>query len=98
MDASQTKILSYTLEWGPSFSPSTPEMRQIVDDVAAGLVAFCLEIVRMTQDRATAFVQATFAVRSSVSMLFFPDAWQRALKRAQEVQRFQSCMMAIMIK
>jgi carboxypeptidase T len=49
VDASKPKILSYTLEWGDEFQPPYKEMRKIIGEITAGLLAFCLEIVRMTQ-------------------------------------------------
>jgi carboxypeptidase T len=39
------KILSFTLEWGTEPQPPYQEMRQIIDEVTAGLLAFCLKIV-----------------------------------------------------
>jgi murein tripeptide amidase MpaA len=47
-DRSQPKILSYCLEWGEDFQPRYEEMRHIIDEVTAGLLAFCLEVVAMT--------------------------------------------------
>jgi carboxypeptidase T len=52
-DRSQPKILSYTLEWGEDFHPAYDEMRHVIDEVTAGLLAFCLEIVARTQARNT---------------------------------------------
>ena len=49
IDFSQPKILSYTLEWGEDFHPPYPEMRLIIDEITAGLVAFCLEVVALTR-------------------------------------------------
>jgi carboxypeptidase T len=49
VDSSLTKIVSYTLEWGTEFQPLWDEMRQIIDEVTAGLLAFCLEIVAITR-------------------------------------------------
>jgi carboxypeptidase T len=51
VDPSQPKILSYTLEWGVDFQPCYQEMQHIIDEVTAGLLAFCLEIVAMTEAR-----------------------------------------------
>jgi carboxypeptidase T len=48
-DASQAKIVSYTLEWGTEPQPPYRDMRQIIKEVTAGLLAFCLEIVARTQ-------------------------------------------------
>ncbi len=53
-DASKTKILSYTLEWGAEFQPPYAEMQKIIGEITAGLLAFCLEIVGMIQARKTA--------------------------------------------
>jgi hypothetical protein len=48
-DPGQPKIVSYTLEWGTEFQPPWEEMRHIIDEVTAGLLAFCLEIVAITR-------------------------------------------------
>jgi murein tripeptide amidase MpaA len=53
-DRSQAKIVSYTLEWGTEFQPPYQEMRHIIDEVTAGLLAFCLEIVAMPRAQTTA--------------------------------------------
>ena len=53
IDRNQPKILSYTLEWGEDFHPAYDEMRHIIDEVTAGLLAFCLEIAAMTKARNT---------------------------------------------
>lgn len=53
-DPSQPKILSYTLEWGEDFHPPYQEMRHIIDEVTAGLLTFCLEIVAMIRAQGTA--------------------------------------------
>jgi len=50
-DVSQTKIITFTLEWGAIFQPLYPEMRHIIDETTASLLAFCLEIVNLS-DRA----------------------------------------------
>ena len=47
VEVGQRKILSYTLEWGAEFQPPYVEMQHIIDEVTAGLLAFCLEIVGM---------------------------------------------------
>jgi hypothetical protein len=44
-DPSQAKIVSYTVEWGTEPQPPYQDMRQIIKEVTAGLLAFCLEIV-----------------------------------------------------
>lgn len=46
---SQPKILSYTMEWGEDFHPAYDEMRHIIEEVTAGLLAFCLQIVAVTK-------------------------------------------------
>jgi carboxypeptidase T len=53
-DPSQAKIVSYTLEWGTAFQPPYQEMRHIIDEVTAGLLAFCLEIVATPRAQTTA--------------------------------------------
>lgn len=43
-DATQAKIITFTLEWGLAYHPLYPEMQHIIDETTAGLLAFCLEI------------------------------------------------------
>lgn len=54
VNSSQSKIVSYTLEWGTQFQPPCEEMRHIIDEVTAGLLAFCLEIVAINRTPQTA--------------------------------------------
>ncbi|WP_109481842.1 M14 family metallopeptidase [Paraburkholderia sp. C35] len=47
VDAKKAKVFSYTIEWGSPdnptpFHPAYPEMKQIIDEVTAGLLAFCV--------------------------------------------------------
>lgn len=52
-DPAKPKVYGYTVEWGPernsvakSFHPDYPDMVPIIEEVTAGLLAFCLEIHR----------------------------------------------------
>ena len=45
----QGKIIAFTIEWGRShastpFHPPYPEMRKVMRDVTAGLLAMCLQV------------------------------------------------------
>lgn len=47
------KVLGFTIEWGPqrstipkSFHPDYVDMEPIIEEVTAGLLAFCLAFVR----------------------------------------------------
>jgi carboxypeptidase T len=42
VDSTRGLIYSYTLEWGTEFQPPYAEMEQIIQEVSAGLVGFCL--------------------------------------------------------
>lgn len=51
LDTHQGKVLGYTIEWGPqrasipkSFHPNYPDMVPIIEEVTAGLLAFCAEL------------------------------------------------------
>lgn len=53
-----SKVLGYTIEWGPqrasiskSFHPDYSDMVPIIEEVTAGLLAFCLAVARQTLDR-----------------------------------------------
>ena len=53
-DPGQAKILSWTLEWGSnSFHPPWKEMQPIIEEVIAGLLTFCLQIVATTRVQGT---------------------------------------------
>ena len=48
-DASKPKIVSFTLEWGDQYHPLYAEMAHIIDEVTAGLLAFCLKVADLPQ-------------------------------------------------
>jgi hypothetical protein len=48
-DATQSKIITFTLEWGMAPHPRFPEMQSNIDETTAGLLAFCLEIATRSQ-------------------------------------------------
>lgn len=66
LDSSKDTVLSYTIEWGPqrssipkSFHPDYPDMVPIIEEVTAGLLAFCLAAARRTRDTALAGTSAS---------------------------------------
>jgi hypothetical protein len=61
LDSSKDTVLGYIIEWGPqrssiskSFHPDYPDMVPIIEEVTAGLLAFCLAAVGRTLDAALA--------------------------------------------
>jgi murein tripeptide amidase MpaA len=56
VDSTKGKILSFTVECGRSFQPSWQEAEEVIREVCAGLIAFCLaareHAVRMAGPRA----------------------------------------------
>jgi hypothetical protein len=48
-DASKGKMYSYTIEWGREFQPPYSEMRNIIREVTAGFLDFCLATIELTQ-------------------------------------------------
>jgi hypothetical protein len=47
IDAKKAKVFSYTIEWGSKhnstpFHPVYTEMKQIIEEVTSGLLAFCI--------------------------------------------------------
>src|SRR5262249_2334627 len=42
VDPSKGKVFSYAIEWGTEFRPDWTEMAEIIKDVSAGLIAFCV--------------------------------------------------------
>lgn len=59
VDGSKRSVLAYTLEWGTTFQPAYSEMQNIIQEITAGLLAFCLwvrqsiESCVLTTDRST---------------------------------------------
>ncbi|MFF0628511.1 M14 family metallopeptidase [Streptomyces sp. NPDC004296] len=43
VDPSKERVLAYTIEWGTEFQPSWNEMENIIKDVNAGLLQFCIK-------------------------------------------------------
>lgn len=59
VDSSKDTVLGFTIEWGrqrssipKSFHPDYPDMVPIIEEVTAGLLAFCLAAMRRTLDPA----------------------------------------------
>ena len=56
LDPSNSKVLGYTIEWGPqrasipkSFHPDYPDMMPIIEEITAALLAFCSAVaIRVT--------------------------------------------------
>ena len=46
VDSTKQKVIAYTLEWGkaPKFQPPYEEMQKIIQEITAGLLAFCLSV------------------------------------------------------
>jgi hypothetical protein len=51
LDATKTKVLGFTIEWGPqrasipqSFHPHYADMVPIIEEITAALLAFCLAV------------------------------------------------------
>jgi len=42
LDPSQGRVYGFTIEWGTQFRPLWTEMEEIIKDVSAGLIEFCL--------------------------------------------------------
>jgi hypothetical protein len=59
-------VLGYTIEWGQqrssipkSFHPDYPDMVPIIEEVTAGLLAFCLAAVRRANNLALSDASTT---------------------------------------
>jgi hypothetical protein len=53
VDSRKGKLIAYTIEWGRShastpFHPPYPEMRKVMKEVSAGLLAVCLRALART--------------------------------------------------
>jgi murein tripeptide amidase MpaA len=56
VDPKKGKIIAYTIEWGRShastpFHPPYPEMRKVMREVSAGLLALCLRALKLSRAR-----------------------------------------------
>ena len=49
VDASKRNVMAYTLEWGTEFQPPYSEMQNIIAEITAGLLTFCLWVRSSTQ-------------------------------------------------
>jgi carboxypeptidase T len=49
VDSSKGEVFSFTIEWGRTFQPPYSEMENIIREVTAGLLEFCLEIVKLLE-------------------------------------------------
>ena len=52
VDRTLNKVLAFTVEWGSEnnptpFHPPYPEMKKIIAEMTSGLLAFCIEAVRI---------------------------------------------------
>ena len=50
VDRAKSKAYGYTIEWGTEFQPTYAEMQNIISDIAAGLIEFCLAFVESNAD------------------------------------------------
>ena len=60
LDTSKSKVLGYTIEWGPqrasipkSFHPDYPDMVPIIEEITAALLAFCSAVASPRHDLTT---------------------------------------------
>jgi murein tripeptide amidase MpaA len=44
VEPANSKIISFTIEWGDCFHPSYAEMRHIIQEITAGLLTFCIKV------------------------------------------------------
>lgn len=50
VDRAKSKAYGYTIEWGTEFQPTYAEMQNIISDITAGLIEFCLAFVETNAD------------------------------------------------
>jgi murein tripeptide amidase MpaA len=63
VDPSKNKVYAYTVEWGTDFQPPWAEMEQVIADVSAGILGFCLK----------AMCQSGFSVTLQTPAVMFND-------------------------
>ncbi|MCK7624284.1 M14 family metallopeptidase [Streptomyces sp. RS10V-4] len=57
-DPARGKVLAYTIEWGTEFQPQWDEMENIIKDISAGLLQFCVSARSMVGTRTAATTAA----------------------------------------
>jgi hypothetical protein len=50
VDGTKSKILSFTVECGRSFQPSWQEAEDVIRELCAGLIAFCLGALQQSRE------------------------------------------------
>jgi carboxypeptidase T len=66
VDTNKGKIISYTVEWGTEFQPPYIEMQNIIDEITAGLVAFCLWICKNIPQHESIIIESSSRISSIV--------------------------------
>jgi hypothetical protein len=85
-------VLGYTIEWGQqrssipkSFHPDYPDMVPIIEEVTAGLLAFCLEVTRRDLNRPHAQQENFFFAGGVVRQLIYGRTERAVLNASAEV-------------
>ncbi|HEX6702660.1 MAG TPA: M14 family metallopeptidase [Gaiellaceae bacterium] len=86
VDGSKRRVYAFTLETGREFQPVYSEALQIIDEVSAGLVEFCLACICVIEDVATSAkltdrLGELQAVRIQLAKSKTGRAWVDALER-----------------
>lgn len=79
VDATKGKVISYTIEWGSGsnptpFHPPFAEMQQIIDEITAGLIEFCVEAQTTVKECVFIVERSTFAQDEVLALLATPPA------------------------
>jgi murein tripeptide amidase MpaA len=79
VDATKGKVIAYTIEWGRSsnptpFHPPYAEMQQIIDEITAGLVQFCVDAQATVKDCFVLVDRSTFGQDEVLALLTTPPA------------------------
>jgi murein tripeptide amidase MpaA len=79
VDTTKGKVIAYTIEWGsPSnptpFHPPYAEMQQIIDEITAGLIQFCLGAQATVKDCSFIVDRSTFGQDEVLALLTTPPA------------------------
>jgi murein tripeptide amidase MpaA len=61
VDPAKAKIFSYVLEWGTEFQPPYGEMQNIIQEITAGLLAFCLDVRKSMTSGVVVTDRSTFS-------------------------------------
>ncbi|HUE02066.1 MAG TPA: hypothetical protein VMR62_21030, partial [Bryobacteraceae bacterium] len=69
VDGGKRNVLAFTLEWGAEFQPPYSEMQNIIQEITAGLLSFCVRVRQSIESCAVTTDRNTFGEDEVAAML-----------------------------